>query len=90
MKTKSFINELENILNDNVNDIIKKIRTQVPTLRPDEISFLCYCIAGFSMKSISIFTGLKYPSVYSKRKKIKQTIEHTNPKDLDLFISHIS
>ena len=75
MKGHKFRSELEHNLNQDLNGIITKLREEMPQLSKDDINFLIYTFAGFSTKSICIFTNLKRPSVYSKKKRLKEYIQ---------------
>ncbi|WP_302121159.1 hypothetical protein, partial [uncultured Muribaculum sp.] len=89
MKGHKFRSELEHNLNQDLNGIITKLREEMPQLSKYDINFLIYTFAGFSTKSICIFTNLKRPSVYSKKKRLKEYIIKCNPQNANLFVCNI-
>lgn len=70
--------------------IISKMRIQLPFLTQNDISFLSLVLAGYETRALSLFTGLKPASTYSKRKRLLERIAKSDAPDREWFISQIN
>lgn len=78
-------NKLEQIVNNCNNNIIRKLREQIPQITEDDCVLMCYLIAGFSYRAISIFTQNKVDNIYARKNRIKVKIENSDAPDKDVF-----
>lgn len=83
------LNQLEEFLNQNMNNIIAKIREQLPAIKEDDINLISLIYAGFSSKSICFIRGMTLNNYYVKKKRIRDKILSSSAKDRDLFLSHL-
>lgn len=83
------LNQLEESLNQNMNNIITKIREQLPGIKEDDINLISLIYAGFSSKSICFIRGMTLNNYYVKKKRIRDKILSSSAKDRDLFLSHL-
>ena len=84
--TKS-INELEGIVNEYMDNILVKVREQLPELNRKDLIFLTYLYAGFSPRAVCIFTNIKIKNFYNRRSRLKERILETNAQDKEFFVS---
>ena len=84
--TKS-INELEGIVNEYMDNILVKVREQLPELNRKDLIFLTYLYAGFSPRAVCIFTDIKIKNFYNRRSRLKERILETNAQDKEFFVS---
>ena len=84
--TKS-INELEGIVNKYMDNILVKVREQLPELNRKDLIFLTYLYAGFSPRAVCIFTNIKIKNFYNRRSRLKERILETNAQDKEFFVS---
>ena len=83
------IHKIEELVNKCMNNIITKIRQQIPSIDDDDIIFLTLIYAGFSPRAICLFTNIKIKTVYTKKYRIKEKIISSNAQDKDLFILNL-
>lgn len=86
--TKS-ITELESIVNRYMDNILVKIREQLPELNRKDLIFLTYHYAGFSPRAVCIFTDIKIKNYYNRRSRLKDRILESNAPDKEIFASKI-
>lgn len=79
--------KLEKIANDMHDNIIEKIREQIPDLPNDSIMLLCYIYVGFNTGAICFFMGLKTKSaLYTRKNRVVNIINSSNAKDKESFL----
>ena len=71
---KKSLAQLENIVNTYKHNVIALIRAEVPNITERDIKLLCYIYAGFSSKSISIFTGETTGNVITRKYRLRNKI----------------
>ena len=86
----AIISGLESIANNINNDVIIKLKEQIPNIKKDDFSLLLYYFAGFSPKAISVFTQISLSNVYTRKSRLKKEIENMNIPDKELFLSILS
>ncbi len=84
-----FFDELEVIVNECHNNVMLKLRSGMPNLRPVEYRLFCFYCAGFSPKAISLFTDDICSNVYVKKKRLKDKIMNAKPQDWQEIIRFI-
>lgn len=87
---KKSVIQLENIVNSYRNDIMTKLRNEIPQLGENELRFLVFVYAGFSSKAISIFTKDSVGNVYTKKSRIKGVISRANTPNKQFFIDSMN
>lgn len=86
---KKNLSDIERLVNQCHDDIVTKMRRQLQNLPDDDITFLTLVLAGYETRAISLFTGLKPNTVYSKRRRLIAKIGTSTVPDRDWFISQI-
>ncbi len=81
------VNELESIVNRYMDNILVKIREQMPELNRKDLIFLTYLYAGFSPRAVCIFTDIKIKNYYNRRSRLKERILQSNAPDKEFFAS---
>lgn len=68
-------------------NIMQKIRAELPELKESELDLLGYVYAGFSLQVISVFTGdsINYTAV--KKSRLKAKIARSAAPSRELFVS---
>lgn len=80
------LKNIEEALNRHFDDIIKKLRDQLPDFDKKDIAFLTFSYAGFSPRAICLFTGFTIKYYYKKRAVLKDKIMATDAPDRQLFV----
>ena len=83
------IEELENLVNTYLDNILAKVRNQLPELSRKDLTFLTYLYAGFSPRAICIFTDIKIKNFYNRRSRLKERILTSDAPDKEYFASKI-
>ena len=76
---KRFLRELEGILNLHLDGVMKTLRTELPHLSEMDFRLLCFLLAGFSAKAISVFTGDSTGNIYVRKSRLKNEIQAIEP-----------
>ena len=76
---KRFLRELEGILNLHLDGVMKTLRTELPHLSEMDFRLLCFLLAGFSAKAISVFTGDSTGNIYVRKSRFKNEIQAIDP-----------
>ncbi|MCM1150540.1 MAG: hypothetical protein NC209_08280 [Alistipes sp.] len=82
--------EIERVVDTCHDNIMQKLRAELPELKEAELDLLRYVYAGFSLQVISVFTGdtVNYTSV--KKSRLKAKIAKSNAPSKELFIKLMS
>lgn len=83
------LKELEYIVNSTKEDILVKLREELPALKESEYFFFCYTFAGFSSRAISLLLHENIDTIYQHRSRWKKKIEAQNPLHKDLFLKNL-
>jgi hypothetical protein len=79
----------EERLNNDLDNIIEKIRSDYPELKEDQVRFICYIVAGFNNQTISNILKEKNGTVRSKRSRLKNYILSRPTSNTPLFKAFI-
>ena len=80
---------LEKMINNYKDDIMVKFQEEFPKTTKLDLRLLCYFFAGFSAKSISIFTGNPLDTIYKRKSRLRTKISRSNSIYKDLFLSEL-
>ena len=69
--------------------IITDLKIQCPFLKETDINFLALLYAGFSVRAVCMFTGIKYPHFYVKKSRLIKRIESSDAPDKSLFLEKL-
>jgi len=85
-QTKSELERIVNLCNE---DILKKIRAQIPEIKMADYDLFCYLCAGFSYRVISIFMQTKIDNIYNRKSRLKMLIGNSAAASKVLFLRNI-
>lgn len=71
---KKTLQELEYIVNQHKNNVMAVLREEFPEFSEMDFRLICYSIAGFSAKAISVFTGNSTTNIYTRKSRLKAII----------------
>lgn len=79
--------EIEEAVNACYDDVLIKVRRELPQLKESELDLLRYIYAGFSLRVISVFTGdsINYTAV--KKSRLKAKIADSDAASKELFVN---
>ncbi len=82
--------EIEEVVNACYDNIMVKVRQELPALKESELDLLRYIYAGFSLRVISVFTGdsINYTAV--KKSRLKAKIANSEAPSKDWFVETMS
>ncbi len=77
-----------NIIHD---DVLSKLRTEVPALKEEDIKLFSFCLFGFSYKAINAFSpkSSSINTAYSRVHRLRKTIEKSGSTYTDFFLSFL-
>lgn len=81
--------ELEQIVNACKDNIMLKIRAQIPQIKEVDLELLCYLFAGFSHRTIGIFTQDKVANIYTRKCRLRSKITNSKAPDKSVFLDMI-
>lgn len=87
LRDKKSVEELEGVVNTYLDDIMVKVRSQLPALNVADLRFLVYLFAGFSPRAVCIFTDIKIKNFYNRRSRLKERILASDAPDREWFVS---
>lgn len=88
-RSREAVGSIENTVNTYRNDILKRLRNQVPSLSDADMLTVTYLYAGFSPKAVCVFTGSKIKNFYNRRLRILDKISASDAPDKDEFMSRL-
>lgn len=85
--SKKGLSEIVDSVDEYMGSIISSLRKQCPILKEDDICFIALSYAGFSARSVCLFTNMKYKHYYVKKARLIERIQKSEATDKELFIS---
>ena len=77
--------KFEQRINQDVDNVISKIRSDFPKFDDDDIRFISYLIAGFDSATISFLMDMKKDTVRVRRYRIKHMIAEYCGPNADMY-----
>ena len=81
--------ELENILNENLDGIMRKMRKDLPDLREQDYRLIAYSLLGFRSKTIAAIMGYTGASVNTMKSKIRQMVSKLESENRDFYLLYL-
>lgn len=78
------------VINESLDNIIDKLRADLPGHKEQEFLFLTYVIAGFDATVISSLTGYSIGSVYTKKYNLRKQISELQSPNRDYYLRYVS
>ena len=82
--------KIEDSVNQNMENIIARLRHECPFIKENDITFLSLILAGLAPKTICIILDIKLNNFYTKRARLIEKILKTDTKSAELFRSKLS
>lgn len=83
------IKELEYIVNSSKENILIKLKEELPTLKDSEYLFFCYTFAGFSARAICLLLHENIDTIYQHRSRWKKRFEAQNLQYKELYLRNL-
>lgn len=87
LRDSNSIIELERIVNKYLDNILVRIKEELPELSRKDLTFLTYLYAGFSPRAVCIFTDITIKNYYQRRSRLKDRILASDALGKDFFVS---
>lgn len=81
---------LESMLDDNLDGVMRRLRSAMPDLPEKDFRFISFMILGFDAKTVARIMGYNVGTIYSKRYSLKSKISKLELEDKDLILELIS
>jgi tetratricopeptide (TPR) repeat protein len=81
--------ELEAILNTNLDNIMHRLRAELPYLKEKDYTFLTYLYARFSGKTIATFMKLERNHIYQIKHRLRDEIKASNAPSKHFFLDEM-
>ncbi len=82
--------ELEAIVNRHLDNVMNRLRAEIPYLKEKDYTFLTFFYARFSGKAISLFTRTKRDYVYKIKERLCNKIKVSDAPSKEFFLSKLS
>lgn len=66
--------KIEQVVNMCYDNIVERVRQELPSLKESDYDLLCYIYAGFTPRVISVFTKDSLGNIYTKKSRLKSKI----------------
>lgn len=81
---------MEDVLNNSCNNIVKRLRTQIPTLKEDEIRLYVFAASGFSSTTISTILEKEKNIIYNRIYRLKGKISSSDAENKQDFLAFLN
>lgn len=88
LKSNDNISSISQIVNESLDNILEKLKIDVPTLKDDEITLVSLIYAGLSSRLICILLKLKIATFYTKRNRIKKKIAQIESENANHYLRY--
>lgn len=85
LKDPAQIGTLEDVLNHYCNNVMDRIKAQLPDLSEKELTLLIYLYSGLSARAICILTDIQIKNFYMRRQRLKTKILNSSAPDREEF-----
>lgn len=82
--------ELEAMLNEDFDNIILHLRTEVPRIKQVDVSMFCYIAIGFDITTISHIMNVSMNTIYIRKSRLRQRIEELSSEHCGQFLQVLS
>lgn len=81
------LEELEQMINTIHDNVMKKLRSDFPSMKQSDYQLLCYIFGSFSPQVISLFIQESVVNVYARKSRLKIRIKKSESLNKSLFLS---
>ena len=89
VRSKKNIRDIEMSVNKYMDNLIKRLRSQFPLMKEEDIVFLTLLAANFSPKAVCLFIDISIHNFYTKKNRLIKKIQDSDAKDRDFFITKL-
>ncbi len=89
-RSEECISNLRQIIDRYNNHLITRLHNCFPTLKSDDLVFMTYIFAGFSPRSVCLFTNTPYKYYYTRTTRLRQYFSLSQHPDGDTFIEELT
>lgn len=89
-KDKQYYMQLENTVNEYNDDVMLKLRNDIPGIKESDYKLLCYIIIGFSNRFISILLDEKPQNIATRKSRLRTKIINCDSKNRELFMEFMA
>lgn len=89
-KDKHYYMQLENTVNEYNDDVMLKLRNDIPGIKESDYKLLCYIIIGFSNRFISILLDEKPQNIATRKSRLRTKIINCDSKNRELFLEFMA
>ena len=80
----------EPVINECMDNLMQRVRTAMPNLRPADLQLLTYLLMGLSPQTISVLLQTKLDATYMRTSRLKQKLLQSNTPEADQIIAILS
>lgn len=84
------LHSIRKIVNDCRNNILLKLKEQIPSLKQTDIDFVALYLCGFNHKAICLILNINVGNYYNKRGRLRERIEKSNAPDKGFFLQYFA
>lgn len=84
------LHNIRRIVNDCRNNILLKLKEQIPSLKQTDIDFVALYLCGFNHKAICLILNINVGNYYNKRGRLRERIEKSNAPDKGFFLQYFA
>ena len=85
MRAPSYIRRLQKHLDPRNDGIFTHLRGRRKQPNEEDMKMLTYLVAGFSMRTVCLFCGLKEDNNYARKKRLMDRLKQTDPEGYDIL-----
>ena len=89
-KDKQYYMQLENTVNEYNDDVMLKLRNDIPGIKESDYKLLCYIIIGFSNRFISILLDEKPQNIATRKSRLRTKIINCDSKNREMFMEFMA
>lgn len=78
--------KLELMINENMDNLMTKLRKDLPTATASDYRFMALWLLGFDAKIIARVMGYAVSSVYTKRSRLKERISAISSENKEIYL----
>lgn len=89
LQSSDALKKIRKIVNDARNNILTRLKEQIPSLKQPDLDFIALYLCELSYKTICLILDMNVGNYYNKRKRIRERIEKSDSPDKEFFLQHI-
>ncbi len=78
--------EFEAMLNADLDDVVSRLRNEIPRIRQVDVSMFCFMAIGFDVTTISHLMNVSMNTIYIRKSRLRQKIEELSPMHKEQFL----